>query len=101
MVAVGHVVLNRTKHSKFPKDICKVVNQPMQFSWVGSGATITEPAQWKLSNKIANQVLYGVDDVTNGATHFHSSLLDIDWSSNKMVKTVIIGGHQFYRLVGK
>jgi spore germination cell wall hydrolase CwlJ-like protein len=101
MVAVGHVVLNRTKHPKFPSGICQVINQPMQFSWVGSGVSITESSQWKLANKVAMQVLYGVADVTNGSTHFHSSLLDVDWSSSKMVKTVAIGGHQFYRLVGK
>jgi N-acetylmuramoyl-L-alanine amidase len=100
MLAVGLVVKNRANHKLFPKDICKVINQPAQFSWVGSESGIHEKSQWRLSTLVATRILNGEKDITEGSTHFHSSALDLDWTSKRMRKTIVLGGHQFYRLVG-
>jgi N-acetylmuramoyl-L-alanine amidase len=100
MLAVGLVVKNRANHKLFPKDICKVIYQPAQFSWVGTEQKVTEKGQWQLATKVATMVLNGAKDFTEGATHFHNTELDIDWSSKRMKKTIVLGGHQFYRLNG-
>jgi N-acetylmuramoyl-L-alanine amidase len=102
MRAVGHVVVNRVNSPYFPKTVCFAVNQPGQFSWVGTGLKVTDKASYKLAEKISYEILSGISkDPTNGATNFHRTDLDIDWSSKSMKKTVVIGEHQFYRLGGK
>ena len=99
MLAVGFVVINRSLHKAYPSDICKVVHQPGQFSWVGSSMKISERAQWELSKKIVWKIVSGqIPDPTKGSTNFHRYDLGVDWSGDRLKKTVVIGHHQFYRL---
>jgi len=39
MQAVTEVVINRSRSGKYPKEICKVIWQPKQFSWANRGYT--------------------------------------------------------------
>lgn len=48
MRAVGDVVINRVESDEFPDDVCGVVLQPKQFSWV---------------NKIPDKTIGGLVDV--------------------------------------
>jgi N-acetylmuramoyl-L-alanine amidase len=99
MIAVGFVVANRADHAKFPSDFCSVVNQPFQFSWVGTEVKISDKQKWEKAKVLAMSVVDGaVDDPTSGSTHFHRFDLGIDWSSKTMKRTIRIGNHQFYRL---
>lgn len=95
-LAVAHVVLNRTKHEKFPSTVCGVVKQRIagtcQFSWACFKIKTRE-----LSSdvyELAVQILNGeTDDPTKGALFFHNKSVD---KFDKR-KTVEIGNHIFYR----
>jgi len=102
MLAVGYVVINRANHARFPSDICDVVKQPNQFSWVGVKMKIHDSALYEQAKSVAIMVAESSDgDPTKGSTHFHRFDLGIDWSNKSMKKTVRIGNHQFYRLSDK
>lgn len=92
--AVALVTLNRTKSDKFPSNICSVVYQPGQFSWVKLfpnhkhtkvDPSITKIAIESLSNKYR--------DITKGALFFNASNID---PFNRQV-VAQIGNHTFYR----
>jgi len=100
--AVAHVIVNRTKSSKFPKTICRVVNQKYkstcQFSYKCDGA----PDIPKNNNdfatavKVAKDILEGEGDNTNGALFFHNNTVRPLWSKPSKL-TAVIGNHKFYR----
>ena len=100
MLAVANVVVNRTKQKSFPSTVCEVVQQKGQFSWVGMGYKVVDFISYNRAKLIAYRVLRGVEsDPTLGATHFHTTDLAVDWSTDKIRKTVIIGSHQFYKQI--
>lgn len=92
--AVALVTANRAKSKKFPSDICSVVYQPGQFSWVKQfpnhhktkvSPRITQIAIETLTNKY--------HDVTRGALYFNTTTIE---PFNKQV-VATIGNHRFYR----
>lgn len=98
-IAVAFVVLNRVKlaHS----NICEVVRQRGQFSWVTNTALRSRPkneTQWKECEELARAIILdpsSFTDPTNGATAFR---MPVDTSfSVRWVLTIRIGGHLFYR----
>lgn len=104
--AVAHVVLNRVASSRWPDDVCSVVEQgyekgrfKCQFSWYCDGKS-DEPKEivaWSKSVLVADQVLKGiVPDVTYGATHYHARYVNPYWSAS-LSNTVTYGSHLFYR----
>ena len=111
MAAPAHVVLNRVKDSRYPNDICSVVKQAKtysngfpiknqcQFSWYCDGRSdkpLDENA-FNFSFLIAKLVLTGrIEDVTDGATHYHADYVKPDWKIYKTF-TAKIGSHLFYR----
>ncbi len=111
-IAVGQVVINRTKTKQYPKDICKVIYQKTtkdgsvicQFSWVCAKKLpiIEKNSQaWKKSLKAAHTILsYDskiVPDITNGATHYHTHMVDPQWK-NALKLAAVIDQHKFYRI---
>lgn len=101
-LAVGHVVLNRSKDSRFPTSICGVVQQTRhgcQFSWYCDGKTDVLPnnLQANKAKLIASfLLLYKSPDITNGALFFHANYVQPRWAKRSEL-TIEIGNHLFYR----
>jgi spore germination cell wall hydrolase CwlJ-like protein len=96
--AVAHVVVNRAQSPKFPNSICGVVSDKCQFSYRCDGlsdylAHATDRAQ---ALRIAETVLSGAPDITNGALFFHAAWMDPGWF-NARPKVGQFGGNVFYR----
>lgn len=73
MQMVGEVTLNRVEHPAYPNNICEVVYQRRQFSWVDSRRdhTPNETELWEEALEIAEGLLNdGIERFDNGATHF-------------------------------
>ena len=97
ILATVFVVLNRTKDSRFPSTPCKVVHQPMQFSWIGKGKVVKDHKTYKEVEVLVKEVLDGKHkDFTRGSTHFHTTKVNPSWCK-KMTKTVKIKDHVFYK----
>ena len=92
-IAVGHVVLNRTKDTRFPKSICNVVKQKGQFSWVKSSTHVDKLSVPFFTLQLANDILIGkYNDPTRGSLFFHNDTV-IPFNYKRTVK---IGNHVFY-----
>ena len=104
MIAVGQVIMNRTRDPRFSKNVCEVVHQKInrrcQFSYLcksESYRTVDDPKSWEIATKIAHITYHGyVADVTNGATFYHAKYVKPSWRNN-VEKTVVIKDHIFYR----
>ena len=117
-VAVGEVIMNRVRSDKYPNTVCGVVHQgpisrwwkvkhnkevPIrnrcQFSYYCDGKD-EEPFKgesWNDSERAALLVLNGmIKDVTEGATHYHADYVS-PWWANKMIRTVTIENHLFFK----
>lgn len=112
MAAVAHVTINRAKRSD--KELCDIVAEDNQFSWANGNNIVRTKEGWYLSpglrakinrkspqwanaHSIALAALY-TDDLTGGATHFHTP--DVNPSWNKMTGMQFIrriGNHLFYK----
>lgn len=99
--AVAYVTLNRVMSEEYPDSICAVVKQRNQFEWVRMGKwNVKHKAAYKDSLLIAYSVIINYDraaDPTNGATLFHATRISPKWNWRKLVKTVRIGNHIFYK----
>ena len=108
------MVLNRVVSDNFPNDVCGVIyqaeypdgdrrNLPIrdkcQFSWYCNRAsdvpTDVDAYRWALI--LSNRIMSGeFADVTDGATHYHSTKVLPEWSYRKE-KLVQIEDHIFYK----
>lgn len=103
--AVGHVVMNRVVHPKYPDSVCKVVQQGgeqvlhrCQFSWWCDGQSDRPMNQeaWVKSLRLAWKVYFGVlEDTTGGALWYHATYVKPYWSDS-LLKGDRIGQHVFY-----
>ena len=98
MVAVAYVAINRAESGAFPATICETVHQPYQFEGMTKPFHPSrEPEAWKQAQDIAALSLSGmIKDVTDGATHFHTTQIRPRWA-RFLEKLTIIGNHVFYR----
>ena len=96
-LAVGEVILNRTKSGRFPKSICSVVTQPGQFSFVRGGrvpAIANNPA-YRTAVAVARVAMADAwDSPAPNAMYFHARRVSPGW---RMTKIAAIGNHVFYR----
>jgi spore germination cell wall hydrolase CwlJ-like protein len=96
-LAVGEVILNRTKSGRFPKSICSVVTQPGQFSFVRGGrvpAIANSPA-YRTAVAVARVAMADAwDSPAPNAMYFHARRVSPGW---RMTKIAAIGNHVFYR----
>lgn len=103
--AVGHVVMNRVSHSRYPDSVCKVVQQGgekklhrCQFSWWCDGRSdrpVNRKA-WEKSLQLARKIYLGIlKDTTGGALWYHATYVKPYWS-DILLKGDKIGQHVFY-----
>ena len=96
-LAVGEVILNRTKSGRFPKSICSVVTQPGQFSFVRGGRVpvIANNAAYRTAVAVARVAMADAwDSPAPNAMYFHARRVSPGW---RMTKIASIGNHVFYR----
>lgn len=113
MEAVASVILNRVKVADengsfwWGNNIIQVCQKPYQFScWNRSDPNfkkLTDIDEKDLyfitATRIARRAMLGfVDDITKGATHYHTRDIMPFWAKNQ-TPTARIGAHLFYRLV--
>lgn len=109
MRAVAQVVLNRARHSAFPRTVCGVVFQGAgrrtgcQFSFTcdGSMRGAVNRAAWNRAREVATRALSGeVYAPVSNATHFHTTAVNPRWR-NALVRVNQVGNHLFYRFGGR
>jgi N-acetylmuramoyl-L-alanine amidase len=96
--AVAHVVLNRAESPKFPSSVCGVIADRCQFSYRCNGRS-NAPSDRRAHTealRIAEAVLSGAPDPTNGALFFHSSRVAPGWFNTRR-RVGAFGGNIFYR----
>lgn len=105
MLAVGHVVLNRSRDPGFPHGICGVVYQrsggSCQFSFACDGRSDRprNDADWAQSMALAKAIYAGrTTDPTRGALWFHRASVRADLGPG-IRRAARIGHHVFFRRV--
>lgn len=102
IIAAGYVVVERTRHPKWPRKICDVIFEPYQFSsrlnkdWAGPSDVVGKRIYRRLVD-YATHILAGVlHNPVPGAVYFHSGS-DPDWSKyDDVLYLGRIGHHKFY-----
>ena len=104
--AVALVTMNRVNDERFPKKVCEVVKQKTngtcQFSWFCMKVALnkrSEDYQEALKTALYVYANYDlIEDFTKGSLYYHADYVRPGW---KLLKTVVIGRHIFYREGGK
>ncbi|AVO39817.1 cell wall hydrolase [Pukyongiella litopenaei] len=103
--AVAEVIMNRVASNSYPNSLCGVIRQgtgkkfQCQFTYTCDGhkEVIREKKAFERVAKVARAVIDGaVEDLTAGATHYHTSAVRPRWSRT-FTRTAQIGVHMFYR----
>ncbi len=105
--AVAQVILNRLRHSAFPKSVCEVVYQgaasPVcQFSFACDEARHRPVAAkaWREAEQVAAEALAGhVEPSVGTSTHYHADYVAPRWAP-LLTKVSQTGLHIFYRWPG-
>ncbi len=105
--AVAQVILNRTRHSAFPKSVCDVVYQGVaspvcQFSFACDQARHrpVAAAAWREAEQVAAEALAGyVEPSVGTSTHYHADYVAPRWAP-LLTKVNRTGAHIFYRWPG-
>jgi N-acetylmuramoyl-L-alanine amidase len=97
-LAVGRVVVARSRSGRFPNSYCGVVFQPSQFSFVRGGGMPgidRKSKQWRNAVAIAQIAHAGSwRSPVEGALYFHASHVSPAWNKSRMAK---VENHVFYR----
>ncbi len=93
-VAVGAVILNRVKDSRFPNSISGVIYQPGAFTAVSDGQINVTISEGSTVFKAAQDAINGWDPTSGCVYYFNPSTATNKWIwSRPLVKT--IGKHRF------
>lgn len=93
-VAVGAVILNRVKDSRFPNSIAGVIYQPGAFTAVSDGQINVTISEGSTVYKAAQDAINGWDPTSGCVYYFNPSTATNKWIwSRPLVKT--IGKHRF------
>lgn len=93
-VAVGAVIMNRVKSSKFPNTIAGVIYQSGAFTAVSDGQINQPIAQGSTVMKAAQDALNGWDPTGGAIYYFNPNTATSKWIwSRQIIKT--IGKHHF------
>lgn len=92
MVAVGAVILNRTKSGKYPSTIAGVIYQPGAFTAVSDGQINLSPSKQSVS--AAKDALNGWDPTGGCIYYWNPSTATSKWIWSRNIVT-IIGRHYF------
>lgn len=91
-IAIGAVVLNRVRSSKFPNTISGVIYQPYAFTAVNDGQINLEPNS--TAYKAAKDALNGWDPTYGSIYYFNPKTATSSWIWSRQ-QTVTIGNHIF------
>ena len=93
-VAVGAVILNRVKDSRFPNSISGVIYQPGAFTAVSDGQINASISEGSTVYKAAQDAMNGWDPTGGCVYYFNPSTATNKWIwSRLLIKT--IGKHRF------
>lgn len=97
-LAVGRVIVARSKSGRFPNSYCGVVFQPSQFSFVRGRSMPAIPRaskQWKNAVAVA-QIAHSNSwsSPVEGALFFHASYVSPGWKLRRVGR---VDNHVFYR----
>ena len=96
-MAVADVIMERTEDPRYPGNVCDVVFQSRQFSFVENNETPAPsgPA-WSNAKNLSQSILLGEVPLPGlGATHYHAAYVSPYWVSGADL-VAEIGGHLFY-----
>lgn len=97
-LAVGRVIVARSKSGRFPNSYCGVVFQPSQFSFVRGGGMpgiARGSQQWRNAVAIAQIAHAGSwRSPVEGALYFHAAFVSPAW---RLARVGRIENHVFYR----
>lgn len=97
-LAVGRVIVARSKSGRFPGSYCGVVFQPSQFSFVRGNSMpgINKSSrQWRNASALARIADAGTwRSPVEGALFFHASHVSPGWRLKRMAR---VDNHVFYR----
>ncbi len=97
-LAVGRVIVTRSKSGRFPETYCGVVYQPAQFSFVRGKSMPTvnrNSRHWKNAVAIAQIAHEGSwRSPVEGAMYFHAAYVSPGWRLTRMAR---VDNHVFYR----
>jgi len=97
-VAVGNVIMNRVKSSKFPNSVYDVIfeytNGVPQFSPVADGSIYNTPSAESM--KAAEEAYNGARPVGNALYFFNPAKASGSWITKNRTYMTTIGGHAFY-----
>jgi len=95
---VAAVIVNRVVSDRIPDDMCEVVMQPRQFSFVRKGKIPTpkDAKAWKAAHSLAEQILTDTRILPpTMADHFHTTSVKPVWRKD-LNKLKRVGNHIFY-----
>lgn len=100
-LAVAEVVLNRAASGKYPANLCEVIRQKAQFSFVENGRIPVAPkasAAWRRAVAIADIAVRDLARSRSGsdALYYHADYVAPIWRHG-LNKVGTIGQHIFYR----
>ena len=99
MIAVANVTLNRVKNPKFPQDVCGVVYQPNQFSWVGRIDQVDDEHSYSRAQAIAMKALDGKAPKIVGDAEYYlnpKKVKNMPKWAKEYKKVKVVGEHHFY-----
>ncbi|MBU6267001.1 MAG: cell wall hydrolase [Sphingomonadales bacterium] len=94
-LAVGRVIVNRSRSGRFPNSYCGVVYQPSQFSFVHGSRGGMNQRLWHNAVAVAQIANDGSwQSEAEGALYFHAARVAPAWHLHKVAQ---IENHVFYR----
>jgi len=96
-LAVANVIINRSKSGRFPADMCGVVKQRGQFSFVRGGQipTVRNVAAYRTAMAVAKVAIDASWDSPAGkALYFNTTDRR---PGGRLTRVALIGNHAFYR----
>ena len=106
--AIAEVVFHRMKARGYPHSLCGVVYQGAgsghgcQFSFICNGEMLQarNSAAWARAKRLAARIVLGAEQLENttaDAVSFHAVDVEPGWDDQRLIKTIQIGNHIFYR----
>jgi hypothetical protein len=106
--AIAEVVFHRMKARGYPHSLCGVVYQGAgsgrgcQFSFACNGEMLQAKnfGAWARAKRLAARIMSGVEELGNetaDAISFHAVDVEPGWDEQRLIKTIQIGNHIFYR----
>jgi hypothetical protein len=106
--AIAEVVFHRMKARGYPHSLCGVVYQGAgsgrgcQFSFACNGKMLEAKnfGAWARARRLAVRIMSGIEQLGNetaDAISFHAVDVEPGWDEQRLIKTIQIGNHIFYR----